>query len=113
MYNSQRDFDFNGNPKKTNCPNIVEFINATCRFYPGAETIAQDAYDKYVRWCSSKGLYYTSSFNVFARSFKYYAFHNKMVPNLFMHPVNYTAYKSGVGYIKKQGWAYTNLTINF
>ena len=54
MYNSQRDFDFNDNPKKTNCPNIVEFINATCRFYPGAETIAQDAYDKYVTATESR-----------------------------------------------------------
>ena len=112
MYNSNRNNEYLANPRKTDCPNIVEFIKETCTFYYGCDTIAQEAYDKYVRYCSDRGLKY-GVFNTFARSFKYYILHQNMVNGVGLHPVNYMAYKDGVGYINKSGWAYSNLNINY
>ena len=110
MYRSNSIQTITEDPQKTSCPGIVEFINDTCKFYPSCETIAEEVYDKYVQYCKDRHIAY-STFNVFARSFKYYAFHNNMVPDIQIHRVNYTHYKDGVGYIRKSGWAYSNLCV--
>lgn len=111
MYTSNSMQSITQDPKKTSCPNIVEFINDTCRFYPGGEMITEEIYDKYVQYCKDRNLEF-SIFNVFARSFRYYAFHNNMIPNMMVHRVNYTHYKDGVGYIRKSGWAYSNICVS-
>lgn len=112
MYNSGRNAEYLAEPRKTNCKNIESFINSTCRFCLGASTIAQDAYDKYVRFCKDRNSEY-SCFNVFARSFKYHILHQDTMYGVGLFPVNYDAYKEGVGYVRKQGWAYSNLTVNY
>lgn len=112
MYNSRRNNEYLAEPRKTNCKNIEIFINATCRFYFGASTIAEDAYAKYVGFCKDRGLEY-ACFNAFARSFKYHILHKDTMYGVGLFPINYTAYKEGVGYVRKQGWAYSNLTVNY
>lgn len=101
------------NPRKTNAKNIERFIREVCVVYPGADIETETLFDKYKRWCVYNNLEYTSSFNVFARSFRYYVFHQGMITGLSLHRVNYEFYKEGYGYVNKQGWAYYNLSCNF
>lgn len=110
MYNSNSMQTIVENPRKSTCPAVIEFINDTCSFYPQCETTAEDVYDHYRKYCKDRNIK-RASFNQFAKSFKYYAYHNNMVPNLLIHRVNYTHYKPGVGYVRKQGWAYTGLSV--
>lgn len=110
---SDRNIRVTENPRKTNCPHIIEFIKDTCMYSFGCRTITEDAYDKYVRYCRDRGYVDYGKFNTFARSFKYHIFHEQMVNNLTYFPVNYTAYKEGVGYVNKSGYAYAGLLINY
>ena len=98
------------NPRKTNAKNIERFIQEVCCVYLGADTETEVLFDKYKKWCIYNNLEYTNSFNVFSRSFRYYAYHQAMLNGIVLHRVNYTAYKEGIGYINKNGWAYYNLT---
>lgn len=113
MYNSERNFRTTHNPRETKCPHVIEFIQDTCKFYPGCDTITEEAYDKYVKYCKDRNYDDFGKFNTFARSFKYYILHCFMVSNLVYVPINYTAYKNGVGYIRKKGFAYRNLSISY
>ena len=108
-YFSYTDPDITENPRKTTAKNIKQFIQEVCIVYPGADIETELLYDKYKQWCIFKNLEY-STFNVFARSFRYYVFHQGMITGLYLHRVNYTHYKDGFGYVRKQGWAYYNLT---
>lgn len=111
-YFSYTNPDIVENPRKTTAKNIIQFIQEVCIVCPGADIETETLYNKYKRWCISKNLEY-SNFNTFARSFRYYVFHQEMITGLKLHRVNYTAYKEGFGYIQKQGWAYYNLSCNF
>ena len=112
MFRSQGNNEYLANPRKTNCKNIEQFIKETCHFYAGAQTIAQDAYDKYVRYCNDRSLEY-SCFNTFARAFKYNILSANPIYGVGLFRCNYQAYKEGHGYISKQGWAYSNLIIHY
>lgn len=112
-YSTNRDPSIIENPQKTSAKNIEAFIREKCIFYLGCETITEDAYRKYVRYCQDKGLEYTASFNVFARSLRYYLMGQHLIAGVGIRPVNYLAYKEGYGYVNKKGWAYTNLCINY
>lgn len=111
-YISKSNQEITKNPRKTDCPNILFFIQDTCRFCPGADTITEDAYEKYKRYCNDF-MMVAGTYNVFARSFRYFLFHNMLVKGVLVHPVNYMHYKEGFGYVQKRGWAYQNLTINY
>lgn len=99
------------NPKKITVRLIVEFINDTCRYVPQSTMVTEELYDRYIRYCKDRNVI-PNAFNPFARSFKYYAFHNNMVPGLMYVPINYT-HDSSRGFVNKQGWAYYNLACNY
>jgi len=113
MYFSGRDpNNIVHDPQRTKANGIVDFINQTCVFCYGSTMPTEEIYDRYVRFCNDT-FTFPSTFNVFARSFKYYAFHNCMVAGIQYIPINYyrdTPYK---GIIKKRGWGYVNIAVNY
>lgn len=111
-YYSNSNQSINPDPRITKANLIIEFINDTCRFCAGYSMPTQEIHQKYVRYCRDRGEV-ASTFNVFARSFKYFAYHNHMVPNLLYTKINYFHDKPGVGYIKRNGWGYVNITVNY
>lgn len=112
MYYSNRDSSIIANPRKTTGKNVERFIKEKCIYYQGAESITEDIFDKYVRYCNDNNLEH-SNFNVFARAFRYFIIGQNLLYGVGVHPVNYQAYKEGYGYINKQGWAYVNLAVNY
>lgn len=112
MYSSNRDPSITQNPRKTNGKNVDIFIKETCVYSYGASSITEEIYAKYVRYCTDRGFEY-STFNGFARAFRYYVIHQRFIPGVGVFPVNYMAYKDGVGYINKPGWSYSNLAVNY
>ena len=112
MYQSNRDSSITMNPRKTNGKNVEVFIKEKCMFSYGANSITEDIFDKYVRYCNDNNLEH-SNFNVFARAFRYFVIHQRLIPGVGVFPVNYQAYKQGFGYITKQGWSYSNLVVNY
>lgn len=112
MFLSRRNVQITENPQRTEVPGIVDFINNTCRFYPEAQITSEEIYDKYVHYCQDHGIQ-PSKFSPFARSFKYFAFHNDMVSGLLYFPTNYYHDTPNRGIIRKSGWAYYNLVVNY
>ena len=111
MYISWRKTEFVDNPMKITVRGIIEFINDTCRYAPGYTTNVEELYDRYVRYCIDRNIV-PNKFNPFARSFKYYAFHNNMVQGIMYVPVNYY-HDTPRGIIHKSGWSYYNLACNY
>lgn len=112
MYYSRRDPHITMNPRKTTGKHVDEFILNTCVYYPQATAITEEIYEKYARYCRDRG-YQCSTFNVFARSFRYYVIHMGYVRGVGVFPCNYVAYKPDVGYVNKSGWSYSNLAVNY
>lgn len=110
--NSYKDQMITDNPRITTVPLIHEFIRDTCRFCLGANMPTEEIYDKYVKYCNDKSTN-PGSFNGFARSFKYYALHQNMMHGIGYCKVNYFRDHPIRGLIKKTGWAYINLTVNY
>ena len=111
-YYSNSNQSINTDPQITRAKLIIEFINETCKFCPGYSMPTQEIYLKYCRYCNDHGVEPSGS-SVFARSFKYFAFHNHMVPNLIYTKINYFHDKPGVGYVRRSGWGYMNITVNY
>ena len=113
MYHSNRDPSIILNPRKTAGKHVDEFIREACMYYYGASSVTEEIYKHYVKFCEDKQYTDISTFNVFARAFRYYVIHMHYIPGVGVFPCNYSAYKDGVGYINKQGWSYSNLTVNY
>lgn len=112
MYQSSRDPSITMVTQRNFGKNVDAFIKEKCIFSYGASIVTEEAYMKYVRYCNDRGLEY-SKFIGFAKAFRYLIIHQHMISGVGVVPVNYEAYKEGRGYINKQGWAYTNLAINY
>ena len=112
MYHSNRDPGITQTTQRSIGKNVERFIREKCVFSLGASTVTQDAYDKYVRYCNDNGLEY-SKYIGFAKAFRYFLMHEHLIGGIGVFPINYQAYKDGVGYVAKQGWAYSNLAINY
>lgn len=108
-YNSNREIT--ENPRKTTAKNIVDFIREVCYISVSEDMVTETLYNKYVKYCAERGKEY-SNFNVFARSFRYYAFHEQMLQGITIHPVNYQTINNEGCIVSKQGWAYYNLGCN-
>lgn len=112
-YYSERQEPITQNPRITRATGIIEFINQFCVFSPGSAMPTEEIYDRYVRFCNDTIGPAPVSFNVFARSFKYYVYHNNMVIGVDYHPINYYHDTPDRGIIRKQGWGYINLAVNY
>lgn len=112
MYISWRQTELVEQPRKITVNGITQFITDTCTFLPNASITTDDLYSRYTHYCIDHGII-PAKLNPFARSFKYWAFHQGMVQGIMYTPVNYYHDMGKRGIVLKSGWSYFNMACNY